>query len=94
MTTKRLQVEIDNPAEAPQTPRGFDDPAEAHRYADAMARQLPSDGCARVYDNEAQAYCGNYCGQAEPHETPAELPTFGLYAVGSEGMELRTARVG
>ncbi len=89
---KRLTVEIDDPSHGQPTSRDFEDPNEAHRYADAQARQLPADGRTRVYDNEARAYCGHYCGQAEPHETPEELPTFGLYAVGSEGMELKQAR--
>ncbi len=77
---KRLTVEIDDPNHGQPTSRGFDDPNEAHRFADAKARQLPADGAARVYDNEAQAYCGHYLGCLEPQDNGAAPDGEALFA--------------
>lgn len=84
---KRLEVTIDDPRrDEPRRPVGFDDPDEAHRFADAQARQLPTDGRVQVYDNEAKAYCGHYWGQGEPRDTAKELPTLELF--GAERAEV------
>lgn len=79
-TMRRLEVTIDDPRrDEARRPVGFDDPNEAHRFADAQARQLPTDACVQVYDNEAQAYCGHYCGQGAPPDAADELPTLELF---------------
>ena len=75
MTTKRLQVQVDNPAaEARARAIGFDDPMEAHRYADRRAAELPTNATVTIYDNEARDFCGHYLGRDEPaDETPAAV---------------------
>ena len=77
---QRLQVEIDDPSQdKPSQPIGFDDPMEAHRFADEQARQLPTTVTVMVYDTEAHDYCGRYCGRAEPQDHANELPTLARF---------------
>ncbi len=87
---KRLQVEInDLTRDEPRRPIGFDDPMEAHRFADEQARQLPAVATVTIYDNEARAYCGNYPGRAEPQDHADELQTLALF--GSEHAQVQRA---
>ena len=72
---KRLEITIDDPARAgdPRRPVGFDDPNEAHRFADEQARKLATDCVVLVYDTEARDFCGHYRGRGEPADTADDL---------------------
>ena len=75
MTLKRLEVTFHDPARAgdQRRPIGFDDPMEAHRFADEQARKLATDCEIRIFDTEARDFCGHYRGRGEPADTADDL---------------------